>query len=577
MRKLLPFLKPYRKQTIIGPFFKFLEAVLELTVPLVMASLVDNGVATRDAAYVWKMAGLLVLIAVVSLGFALICQYNASVASQGTGTLLRDALYKKVNSLSHAQIDKFGTHSLITRITNDVNQLQVAVAMLIRLVVRAPFLAIGAVFMAMTIDVKMSLVFAVVMPLIALILYLIMSRSVPFFRAMQRKLDRISLYTRESLSGVRVIRAFARQKKEEEKFEAASDDLSQTAIRVGRLSALLSPLTSVVMNGGIAVILWISGNQVFSGNLSQGEIIAFVNYMNQVMLALVVVANLVVIFTKAAASATRVNEVLEVEPDIVSPENPLPFPFSENAPAVSVEHLSFSYHADAEEALKDISFTVGVGETVGIIGGTGSGKSTLVQLIPRYYDATSGSVALFGANVKDYDLQKVHSRVAMVPQFASVLSGKLRDTISMANPNASDEELWEALRIAQAEDFVRQLSQGLDTMIEQGGKNLSGGQKQRLTIARALVGKPDILILDDSASALDYATDAALRRALREELHTTLLIVSQRVSAIAHADRILVLDDGKAVGMGTHEELLETCTVYKEICASQSVGEVSSR
>lgn len=571
MWKLLPFLKPYRKQAIVGPLFKFLEAVLELTVPLVMIRLVDRGVAERDIPYIWRMAGLLVLIAAVSWGFALICQYSASIASQGTGTLLRNALYEKVSGMSHAQLDKLGTHSLITRITNDVNQLQTAVAMLIRLVVRAPFLAVGAVFMAMTIDLRLSLVFVVVMPLIALILYLIMSRSVPYFRAIQKKLDRISLYTRESLSGVRVIRAFARQKEEEEKFYAAGDDLAETSVRVGKLSALLSPLTSLVMNGGIAVILFCSGSQVNIGRLTQGEIIAFVNYMTQVMLALVVVANLVVIFTRASASAARVNEVLAIEPDITSPKDPIPFPADRSKPAVEFAGVSFSYHADAESlVLQDISFSVSAGETIGVIGGTGSGKSTLVQLIPRYYDATEGEVRLFGADSRRYDLQELHRKIAVVPQYASVLSGRLRDTLSMAAPDASEEWLWHALSVAQAIEFVEKLPNGLDTLIDQGGKNLSGGQKQRLTIARALVGDPDILILDDSASALDYATDAALRHALRTELSDmTVFIVSQRVSAIRHADRILVLDDGKPVGLGTHADLLAGCPVYREICASQ--------
>ncbi len=576
MWKLKRFLGQYKKHIILGPFFKWTEAVLELLVPLVMARIIDEGVSARDGGYVLWMGGLLVLIAAVSLGCALICQYYASIASQGVGTSLRREMFRKVNDLSHAELDAIGSHSLITRITNDVNQLQLAVAMLIRLVVRAPFLAIGAVVMAFTIDVQLSLIFVIAFPLIVLVLYLVMSRSVPFFQVMQKKLDRISLLTRENLEGARVIRAFSKQSAEQRRFEEASDDVADTAVRVGRLSALLNPLTMAIMNAAIIAILWFGGFQVDTGRLTQGEIVALVNYMNQILLALTVVANLVVIFTKASASAARVNEVLEMEPS-VREEVSEPAALDEAAPLLAFEDVSFSYPGSAEPALSGISLTLNRGETLGVIGGTGSGKSTFANLIPRFYDATSGRVLIGGRDVRELPFSQLRQLVSVVPQKAAVVSGTIADNLRWREQEAPDEALWAALRTAQAADFVEKLPLKLESRVEQGGKNFSGGQKQRLTIARALVGSPELLILDDSSSALDFATDAALRRALKQETAgMTVVLISQRASTVRRADRILVLDDGRPAGLGTHEELLENCPVYREICLSQlSAEEVS--
>lgn len=577
MWKLRRFLKDYRKQVIIGPIFKWMEAVLELIVPLVMAKIIDVGVKNADKGYVFRMGGLLLLIAAVSLGCALVCQYSASIASQGVGTNLRREMFDRINRFSHAELDRFGTHSLITRLTNDVNQLQVAVAMLIRLVVRAPFLAIGAVVMAFTIDVKLSLIFLVVFPLIVGVLYFVMNRSIPFFRVMQKKLDKISLITRENLEGARVIRAFSKQDAELSRFTSASDDLANTSVRVGRLSALLNPLTYVIMNLGIVAILWFGGFRVDSGWLTQGEIIAFVNYMTQILQALIVVANLVVIFTKASASASRINEVLETEPSVSDAVSGEVAPLADEA-ALEFDRVAFAYAGAEEPSLSGITVKLRPGETLGVIGGTGSGKSTFVSLIPRFYDATSGEVKVFGRDVKEYPLAELRRLVGTVPQKAAVVSGTIRENLRWAKPDATDEELWAALKTAQAESFVEALPQKLETRVEQGGKNFSGGQKQRLTIARALVGKPSILILDDSASALDFATDAALRKALRTETKgMTVIMVSQRASTIRYADQILVLDDGGVAGLGTHEELFENCPVYREICLSQLSAEEAAK
>ncbi len=577
MWKLRRFLKDYRKQVIIGPIFKWMEAVLELIVPLVMAKIIDVGVKNADKGYVFRMGGLLLLIAAVSLGCALVCQYSASIASQGVGTNLRREMFDRINRFSHAELDRFGTHSLITRLTNDVNQLQVAVAMLIRLVVRAPFLAIGAVVMAFTIDVKLSLIFLVIFPLIVGVLYFVMNRSIPFFRVMQKKLDKISLITRENLEGARVIRAFSKQDAELSRFTSASDDLANTSVRVGRLSALLNPLTYVIMNLGIVAILWFGGFRVDSGRLTQGEMIAFVNYMTQILQALIVVANLVVIFTKASASASRINEVLETEPSVSDAVSGEVAPLADEA-ALEFDRVAFAYAGAEEPSLSGITVKLRPGETLGVIGGTGSGKSTFVSLIPRFYDATTGEVKVFGRDVKEYPLAELRRLVGTVPQKAAVVSGTIRENLRWAKPDATDEELWAALKTAQAESFVEALPQKLETRVEQGGKNFSGGQKQRLTIARALVGKPSILILDDSASALDFATDAALRKALRTETKgMTVIMVSQRASTIRYADQILVLDDGGMAGLGTHEELFENCPVYREICLSQLSAEEAAK
>ena len=574
MLKFARFLKQFKREVLIGPVFKLTEAVFELIVPLVMAQIIDVGIANGDRGYVLRMGGVMVLLGLVGLGCALICQYCAARASQGFGTVLRSEMFRHINTLSHGEIDQIGTPSLITRITNDVNQLQLAVAMLIRLVVRAPFLVIGATVMALLLDWKLACIFFVAAPLMALVLYLVMSRSIPFYRIIQKKLDRISLITRENLSGVRVIRAFSRQEKEKERFAQASEDQMTTSITVGRISALLNPLTSAIINLAIAAVIWFGGFRVDAGGMTQGEVIAFVNYLNQILLAMIVVANLVVIFTKAAASATRVDEVLELHPSIVNRVS-RPAQEVEGSPEIAFDAVSFAYPDAGAYSLSDISFTVARGQTLGIIGGTGSGKSTLVNLIPRFYEVSQGSLKVDGVDVRDYPMEQLRGKVGIVPQRAVLFSGTLRQNMQWRKQDATDEEIWQALETAQAASFVRKMPDGLDSVILQGGKNLSGGQKQRLTIARALVGEPEILILDDSASALDFATDAALRQAIAKFSaergnRMTTIIVSQRANTVRYADQIVVLDDGKAAGIGTHEQLLESCQIYREIYWSQN-------
>ena len=574
MLKFARFLKQFKKEVLIGPVFKLTEAVFELIVPLVMAQIIDVGIANGDRGYVLRMGGVMVLLGLVGLGCALICQYCAARASQGFGTVLRSEMFRHINTLSHGEIDQIGTPSLITRITNDVNQLQLAVAMLIRLVVRAPFLVIGATVMALLLDWKLACIFFVAAPLMALVLYLVMSRSIPFYRIIQKKLDRISLITRENLSGVRVIRAFSRQEKEKERFAQASEDQISTSIAVGRISALLNPLTSAIINLAIAAVIWFGGFRVDAGGMTQGEVIAFVNYLNQILLAMIVVANLVVIFTKAAASATRVDEVLELHPSIVNRVS-RPAQEVEGSPEIAFDAVSFAYPDAGAYSLSDISFTVARGQTLGIIGGTGCGKSTLVNLIPRFYEVSQGSIKVDGVDVRDYPMEQLRGKVGIVPQRAVLFSGTLRQNMQWRKQDATDEEIWQALETAQAASFVRKMPDGLDSVILQGGKNLSGGQKQRLTIARALVGEPEILILDDSASALDFATDAALRQAIAKFSaergnRMTTIIVSQRANTVRYADQIVVLDDGKAAGIGTHEQLLESCQTYREIYWSQN-------
>lgn len=575
MRRLTRFLKGYYKQLILGPTFKLIEAIFELIVPLVMVRIIDVGVAGRDVGYVLKLGGVLVLLGIVGLLCALVCQYSASVASQGVGTAMRGALYRKINQLSFAELDRFGTPSLITRMTNDVNQLQFAVAMLIRLVIRAPFLAIGAMIMAFSIDMALSLIFLAVLPLIALVLYWIMSRSVPHFRVIQRKLDRVGLITRENLSGARPVRAFSKEEHESRRFAEASEDLAATGVRVGRLSALLNPLTYCIANFGIVAILWVSGFRVHAGELTAGEVIALVNYMTQILLALVVVANLVVTFTKASASATRVNEVFDAESSVtdrISGQKQV----DHNAPDIAFRHVSFCYPGTDQKTLDDIHFSIQKGETIGIIGGTGAGKSTLIALIARFYDATEGAVLVQGLDVREWAQRNLRRAISIVPQESTLISGTIEENLRWNKQDATEDELCAALSTAQALEFVKKLPGGIHSRIEAGGRNLSGGQRQRLTIARALVGNPPILVLDDSASALDLATDAALRRALRRDVaQSTVLLISQRISTVAGADRILVLDDGRMVGFDTHQALLQTCSVYREIALSQGSEEVA--
>lgn len=577
MRRLARYLKGFRKQVILGPAFKMTEAVFELIVPLVMASMIDKGIKLNDPTHVWRMGGLMVLLGVVGLGCSLTCQFFASRASQGFGTVVRGELFRKIGTLSHAEIDRIGTPSMITRLDNDVNQLQLAVAMLIRLVFRAPFLAIGATVMAMALDLQMSVIFLAAAVLIALVLYLVMSRSVPFYGKIQRMLDRVSLITRENLSGARVIRAFSRQKAEMRRFEDASEELRQTSIRVAKLSALLNPATTILANAAIVAIVWFGGLRVDAGTLTQGEVIALWNYMTQILLALIVVANLVVIFTKASASAARVNEIFDTAPRVTDEGNTERAPVP-GAPKIEFRDVSFSYSGGDEPALCHVNLAVAPGETIGVIGGTGSGKSTLVSLIPRFYDPQQGAVLVDGVDVRDYPFAQLRGQIGVVPQQAVLFSGTVRQNMQWGCEGADDGQIERALAVAQAKEFVDRLPGGLDAPVAQGGKNFSGGQKQRLTIARALVGSPQILILDDSASALDFATDAALRRALRRDTRgMTVLMVSQRANTVKAADRIVVLDDGAVAGIGTHRELMESCPVYREICLSQLSSEEANR
>ncbi len=574
MLKFVKYLKRFWKEVCIGPIFKLTEAIFELIVPLVMAKMIDVGIANRDTGYVVRMGLVMILLGVVGLCCALVCQYCAARASQGFGTVVRSELFAHINRLSHGEIDRFGTPSLITRITNDVNQLQVAVAMLIRLVIRSPFLVIGSAVMAIMLDWKLATVFLIAGPLVALVLYLILSRSIPYYRVIQKKLDRISLITRENLSGVRVIRAFSRQEREKQRFEEASDDQMNVSVFVGKISALLNPMTGVIINLAIAAVLWFGGFRVESGGMTQGEVIAFVNYLNQILLAMIATANLFVIFTKAAASASRVNEVLDTVPTVAN-RCTEPACEQEESAKIAFENVSFVYPSAGDYSLSDISLEINKGQTVGIIGGTGCGKSTLVNLIPRFYDVSSGRVTVDGVDVRNYPMVQLRKKIGVVPQKAVLFSGTLRENMTWHKKEATDEEIWKALQVAQAEEFVRKMPDGLDTVLLQGGKNLSGGQKQRLTIARALIGEPEILILDDSASALDFATDAALRRAIAEFTRErggkmTTLIVSQRANTVRDADCIVVLDDGKIAGMGTHSELLNCCQEYAEIYWSQN-------
>ena len=565
------YLKPYRVQCTLGPFFKLVEAVLELYLPLLMAQVIDKGALTGDSGYVIRMGGVMLGIVTVGLCCALICQYMASVTSQGFGTELRNAMFSHISRLSQREVDRFGTPSLINRVTGDVNQLQYAVAMLIRLVIRAPFLCIGGIIMALSIDWRLSLVIIAAVPLFVLVIILVMRKTIPLHRTVQGRLDKLTRILRENLSGVRVIRAFARTGEERRRFADSTADHTAAAIRVGRLSALLNPVTQLIMNAAILAIVWFGGVRVEAGGMTTGEIIAFINYVNQILLALIVVANLVVTFTKAYASAGRVLEVLDTQPSVFGGESsPDRDPA---APAVEYRNVSFSYGAGDEE-LSNISFAVDKGAVVGIIGGTGAGKSTLMNLLMRFYDVTGGEVLVEGIDVRQYPLEELRDMVGLVPQQVELFSGTIADNIRWGKEDADDAEVKEAARMAQAAEFIEQKKDGYDTAVERGGANLSGGQKQRIAIARALVRRPAILVLDDASSALDYATDAALRRAIRTGTKgMTVFMVSQRVSAVKDADLILVLDDGRLAGAGRHEELLANCEVYQEICQSQERGE----
>lgn len=578
MFKLAVYLKPYKKECIIGPACKLMEAILELLLPTVMALIVNNGVAQHNSTYVLKFGGLMFLMAVLGFCCSLTCQYYAARASQGFGTTLRNTIFKHISYFSYAKIDEFGTSSLINRITNDINQLQLAVAMLIRLVIRAPFICIGAIIMAMIMDFKLSLILVAATPIFAIILYLVISKTSPLYLKYQHRLDKIALILRENLSGVRVIRAFARTKYEKKRFYKANEDLTDTAVHVGKISALLNPMTSFVMNAAIICILWTSGFHINSGRISQGVIIAFVNYITQILLALIVVSNLVIIFTKASVSAKRVNEVLEASSSIAEDPKDIPFTADKKTPAIQFNDVSFGYSATGDMALYDISICINRGETIGLLGSTGSGKSTFVNLIPRFYDAVKGDIFVDGINVKDYKLRELREKIAIVPQKSELFTGTIAENIRWGKQDASDEEVIKTAKIAQADEFISKLPEGYETKVSRGGLNFSGGQKQRMTIARALIKKSDILILDDSSSALDFATDAALRTAIKKNCgNATVLIVSQRVSTIKQADKIIVFDDGHIAGFDTHINLLKSCDLYREICNSQLSHEEALR
>ena len=572
----------YCRYMVIGPACKLIEVIFDLLTPPVIAQMIDKGIGAHDVSAVVHYGMVLAAMAVIGISFTLVCQKMAALTSQGMGTDIRGALYQHINKLSYAELDRFGTPSLITRITNDVNQVQLAVALGVRMLIRWPFLAVGSMCAALAIDLKLGIIFLICTPAIGLVFWVVMARCIPYYKQLQAKLDRIALICREGLSGARVVRAFVREDHERERFAQAADDQANTAIAVGKLSSILNPVTFLVMNLGVCAILWVGGIQVSVGELTQGQVMAFVNYMTQTLTSIVYVANLVVVFTKASASASRINEVLNCVPGITDEGNqPVALPKPGNVapvPALSLSHASFSFGAGAANAVNDVTLELPLGKTLGIIGGTGSGKSTLVSLIPRLYDASTGSVSVMGADVRTWPLDQLRRVVATVPQRASLVSGSIRSNLTWRDEAATDEELWAALDMAQASEFVRNKPQGLDAPVEAGGKNFSGGQRQRLTIARALVGSPQILIMDDSASALDFKTDAALRHAIRERsmrgaakggLPLTTVIVSQRVSTVRDADVICVLDHGSVAGLGTHDELYATCQLYREICQSQ--------
>ena len=595
----------YRANLVLGPLCKLIEVVFDLFTPIIVAYMIDAGVGTHSVQPVLAGGGILLAMAAVAILFALACQKMASRASQGMGTSIRHSLYEHINALSHADLDRFGTPSLITRITNDVNQVQLAIALGIRQLMRWPFLAVGSLVAALAIDVRLGLIFVVSMAVVGGLFWFVMKACIPYYRSMQAKLDRIALIVREGLSGVRVVRAFVREGHERRRLADAAQDQAATAIAVGRLSSVLNPVTFLVMYLAVCAILWAGGIQVNIGELTQGQVVAFVSYMTQALLSIVYVANLVVVFTKASASAARVNEVLACQPSVTDegaepvelwgsawlpgvaeqadaglPDAAEQADASKRVPTLALRNVSFAYPGAAADAVHDATLTLMSGQTLGVIGGTGSGKSTLVSLIPRLYDATEGAVEVLGRDVRAWQLKQLRQVVGMVPQQAMLVSGTIRSNLIWRDAEATDDDLWRALELAQASEFVRALADGLDAPVEAGGKNFSGGQRQRLTIARALVGAPKLLILDDSASALDYKTDAALRVALASygrdaaasgELPPAVVVVSQRVASVRAADLICVMRRGNVVGLGTHDELVRTCAIYQEICASQGV------
>lgn len=564
----MKYLKPYRKEAVMGFFFKLIEAFFELIVPIVVADIIDYGILHQDQQYILQRGLLLLALALLGYACALVCQYFASKTSQGFGTYLRNDMFKAIHAYDYEDIDEIGIPSLMTRITNDTNQLQLAVAMTIRLASRSPFLILGSLVMAFRISVPIALIFICAAPILALAIYGVMSKSLPLYLKIQKQLDHVSLICRENLAGIRVIRAFSKQKQEKERFQQATQKQKNMQIQVGKLSALLNPSTSMIVNCAILVILYAGGLQVNAGHLTQGEVIALINYMNQILLSMFAFANVIVIYNKATACYKRVQEVLAIQPAIQDGKCLID---NQKGPLVTFDHVSFSYQGS--HALHDLSFSIHQGETIGIIGGTGSGKSTLIHLIPRFYEATQGQIYIKNRPIQDYSLYSLRQMIGLVPQQATLFTGTIKENICLAKENASDDEVKQALHLAQA-SFVDEWKDGIYSHITQGGHNLSGGQKQRLTIARALVRNPELLILDDSASALDFATDAALRKAIATLPQTT-IIVSQRVSAIMHADKILVLSHGELVGMGKHDELMKTCEIYQQIVTSQMSKEVA--
>lgn len=569
MKKLLIYLKDYKLESIVGPLFKLLEACFELIVPLLVAQIINVAIPASDAQQIRRIAGLMVLLGVLGLACSITAQYFAAKAAAGFGAAVRAALFRHVGKLSHAELDRLGASGLITRLTSDVDQAQAGVNLVLRLLLRSPFVVLGSLVMALTISPKLTLIFLVATPLIALVIYLVVSRSLRLYRRIQEGLDRLSLLTRENLSGVRVIRAFSRQREETRAFAGTADALVRLQTVAGRISAALNPATMVLVDLAVACVIWFGGLSVEGGEIGQGDVVALVNYLTQILIALVALANLIVSFTRGTASAARIQEVFEIQPSVVETANAAPAPVS-GAPRVAFSRVSFAYDGAAERVLSEVDLAAEPGQTIGVIGGTGAGKSALVSLIPRFYDATEGAVFIDGVNVRDYPLEALRARIGMVPQQAVLFRGTIRQNMRWGKRDATDEEIWRALDVAQAREFVEALADGLDAPVEQNGRNFSGGQRQRLTIARALVRDPDILILDDSASALDFATDARLRAAIRRETsNMTVFLVSQRVATIRRADKILVLDDGHAVGIGTHAQLVETCPVYREICTSQ--------
>ena len=571
MRELLKYLKAYRKESILAPLFKMLEATFELFIPLVVKQIIDVGIGNGDTGYILKMGGLLVFLGVVGLTASLTAQYFAAKAAVGFSTSLRNDLFAHINRLSYSEIDRVGTSTLITRMTSDINQVQTGLNLFLRLFLRSPFIVFGAMIMAFTVDVKSAMVFVVVIPLLSVVVFGIMLITMPLYKKVQRQLDRVLLTTRENLEGVRVIRAFNRQDDEMKRFEEENSSLVGMQVFVGKISALMNPVTYVIINGGIIVLVWVAGRQVDMGIITQGAVVALVNYMSQILVELIKLANLIINISKALACAGRVQKVFEEKSSIVDPAGEGGrLPAGESVPRVEFKNVDFCYGGAKEPSLSGISLQVRAGQTVGVIGGTGSGKTTLVNLIPRFYDVAGGQVLVDGEDVRQWPLKELRNKIGVVPQRAVLFAGSLRENMKWGRAEATDEEIYQALSIAQAKEFVDEKGEGLDLAIAQEGKNLSGGQRQRLTIARALVRRPQILIMDDSASALDFATDARLRKAIREETRDmTVFLVSQRAATVRNADVIVVLDDGAVAGIGTHSELVHSCQVYREICLSQ--------